>query len=472
MKRKISLSLAMIIVFSALFSCGANNTSNEQTSAPELESDSQQSDTSAEDPYADIDLGGFTLRVLNVKGRLWNTMSVLDYDEINGDSINDAVYNRNRLAEKKLNFTLEVTESPSNDTQKDFQTVVAASEDAYDAVFLMSDNLSSNIANGYLMNLMDVSSIDVSNPWWDTKFNEGLIINKSLYGASSPAHLMSFDMTVACYLDKVLLERNGIDAPYDIVRDGKWTYDEMLKIMTQCMNLNGDEKYSDKSGMNSTFGCSTFDGWLGVLATNAGSLVQLDDGVPYFAGADEKFYDSIDKLTEVFSGDGHTAGTSTDYDKFFLTGRAAFCIISIGNAHVFRDMTDEYGILPTPKFDVSDSYNSMMGSAVLFSIPSTSQNAEKAGAAYDAISYYSYRDVMPVYYNSLCYKGLRDDDSVDMLGIISDSRAADIGRTYGFSSEFLNTLGGGILRGKPNTASSLEKAKNKIVEKIDKFLAN
>ena len=472
MKRKISLSLAMLIAFSVLFSCGSNNTSTDQTSGQESE-EQQSSETAPADPFEGKDLEGFTLRVLNVKGRLWNTMSVLDYDEINGDKVNDAVYNRNRLAEKKLNFTLEVTESPSDDTQKDFQTVAAAGEDAYDAVFLMNEDISSNVANGYLTNLMNVSSIDISNPWWDTKFNQGLIMNKSLYGASSPAHLMCFDMTVACYFDKVILKKNGVDAPYDLVRDGKWTYDEMLKIMNQCMNLNGDEKYSDKSGMNSTFGCSTFAGWLGVLATNAGSLVQLDDGVPYFAGANEKFYDSIDKLAEVFSGSGHTAGSGDlIYYDFFMTGRAAFCIISIGNAHVFRDMTDEYGILPTPKFDVSDSYNSMMGSAVMFSIPSTSQNAEKTGTAYDAISYYSYRDVMPVYYNSLCYKGLRDDDSVDMLGIISESRAADLGRSYGFSIDFLNNLGGGILRGKPNTASSLERTKNQIVKKIDKFLEN
>ena len=190
----------------------------------------------------------------------------------------------------------------------------------------------------------------------------------------------------------------------------------MLKIMTQCMNLNGDEKYSDDDGMNSTFGCSTFDGWIGVLSTTAGSLVRLDnDDMPYFAGADEKFYDAIDKLTEVFSGDGRTAGTSINYDKFFMSGRAAFCVISIGNAHIFRGMTDRSGILPAPKFDTSDNYKSMMGSAIMFSIPSTSRNAEKTGAAYDALSYYSYRDVMPVYYSSLCYKGLRDDDSVDML---------------------------------------------------------
>ena len=135
-------------------------------------------------------------------------------------------------------------------------------------------------------------------------------------------------------------------------------------------------------------------------------------------------------------------------------------------------MTDEYGILPAPKFDTSDNYKSMMGSAIMFSIPSTSRNAEKTGAAYDALSYYSYRDVMPVYYSSLCYKGLRDDDSVDMLEIISESRAADLGRVYGWSYDFLNSIGRDILKGKTDTASSLEKAKNKIIDKIEKSIEN
>ena len=113
MKRKISLILASVLAVSTLFSCGASTT-DEQTS--EQTTDTVSEDTSTADPFAGVDLGGFTLRVLNTRGRLWNTMSVLDYEEITGDSVNDAIYNRNRLAEKDLNFTLEITISERRHT--------------------------------------------------------------------------------------------------------------------------------------------------------------------------------------------------------------------------------------------------------------------------------------------------------------------------------------------------------------------
>ena len=49
----------------------------------------------------------------------------------------------------------------------------------------------------------------------------------------------------------------------------------------------------------------------------------------------------------------------------------------------------------------------------------------------DAASYLSYTDVLPVYYNvTIAQKGLRDDESIEMLGIIQSSRYFDIGRVF------------------------------------------
>lgn len=465
MKRTISLSLALMITTLTFFSCGGTSAPvSEGTTVPGT--DTYAAVTTEADLFKDVNLDGFNLRVLNWEGKLWNTQSVLDYEEQTGDSVDDAIFMRNRQVEEKLNMTLEVIYPTSGDCQNDFTKMMSAGEDAYDAVFNKSNVISANIASGYLYNLYDLDGIDLDQPWWYPTFNKNLILEgDKLYQAATAAHLMSFDMTVACYVNKNILDRYNIDEPYSIVRDGRWTYDEMLGYMKQCINLNGDEAFSETG--NSTFGVATFGGWLGILSGNADGLVKLDkEGKPYFAGASEKFFNAIDKMTLVFNGDGHHCGDSSTYDDLFYEGRALFSLISIGNASIFRDMDDEYGILPAPKLSESEEYSSPMGVSLMLCIPSISKNAEKTAQAFNALSYYSYNNVVPVYYKSLCYKGLRDEDSIDMLGIISDSRWADIGCVYGWTYNTLSGLGDGLLAGTLNTASYLESAKNSIENSI------
>ncbi|MBQ8510347.1 MAG: hypothetical protein IJ493_10625 [Clostridia bacterium] len=461
MKRTISLTMAILLAAS-FSSCGQTEPSTDSgdtTTAPAV--------TTNPEPYSGINLDGYTMRVLNWEGKLWNTQSVLDYEEQTGDSVSDAIYARNRTVEEKLNMTLEVVYPPSGNCQTDFLKTMNAGEDTYDAIFNKSSEISANMASGYLYNLYELDAIDLDQPWWYTTFNQNMILEgDKLYQIATPAHLMSFDMTVACYFNKEIIEHYNLDMPYDTVREGKWTYDAMLSYMKQCINLNGDEAFSETG--SSTYGVATFSGWLGILTGNADGLVKLEaDGTPYFAGASEKFYNVIDKMTEVFVGDGHHCGNADTYDDLFAEGHSLFSIISIGNASVFREMDYEYGILPAPKYSESEEYKSPMGISLLLGIPSTSTTAEKTAIAFDALSYYSYNDVMPAYYNSLCYKGLRDEDSIDMLEIISDSRWADIGCVYGWTYDLLSNLSSKLLSGNLNTASLIETNKNTVESKIN-----
>lgn len=473
MKRTISITLALIITVFCCFSCGKATpsgsgsdtaTANDTTKAPVNET--TEAPVTEVDPFEGVDLGGFNLRVLNPEGRLWDTLSIFDFDEQTGEQVYDAIYMRNRLVEDKLNMTIEVIYPTSGKTYKDFSKAMEAGEDLYDAVFIRSNQLSPNMASGYFYNLYTLEDIDLKQEWWYPTFNQNLILEgNKLYQVATPSHFMSFDQTVACYFNKSMLERSNVETPYDIAREGKWTYDEMYKYMKQFVNTNGDEKFDEKG--NSTFGAATFGGWLGILSANADGLVKLDQkGKPYFAGASESFINYVDKLSNVFGADGYQCGDSNTYANLFYEGRAAFSLIAIGNASIFRDMDSEYGILPAPKYSETDEYKSPMGISLLLTIPSTSKTAEKTAKVFNALSYYSYRDVFPVYYESLCYKGLRDADSIDMLEIISDSRWADIGAVYGWTYNDLNTMGNNLLEGTLNVASYIESVRSTIEASI------
>ena len=98
MKRTISITLALIITVFCCFSCGKATpsgsgsdtaTANDTTKAPVNET--TEAPVTEVDPFEGVDLGGFNLRVLNPEGRLWDTLSIFDFDEQTGEQVYDAI---------------------------------------------------------------------------------------------------------------------------------------------------------------------------------------------------------------------------------------------------------------------------------------------------------------------------------------------------------------------------------------------
>lgn len=462
--------LCLLLAGLLLTSCAGNTDKSTETTGGDVQTIEEATETEV-DPYANIDLGGMELRFLNYPGKMWDTMSILDYEDLSGVGLEDAVYNRNRTLEDRLNMKIVVYE------EKKFQNAlvqtVAANEDLYDAVYTKTDSLASNIAAGMFQNLKDISTLELDEVWWEPSFNGLLELNnRYLYAVGSPLHLMSMDMTVACYANRSILVNHGSDIPYDVVRDGKWTYDAMYEAMAPCISLNGDEAFTEEA-QNATFGVSTFNGWIGLMTTTAGSIVERDsDGIPTWVGASERLMTACTTMEKLFANDGHMVplANSGDYTKRFMEERAAFCILAIGNASVFREMDSAYGILPIPKFEETDSYSSPIGMTLLMSIPVTCANAENVGTALNALTHYSYDNVLPVYYENLCYKGLRDEDSIEMLEMIQASRTCDIGWTYNWTMDFLYSIGTSIQNSSGDYASSFAANETKIKSSIQQTM--
>lgn len=368
-----------ILIAALLVSCGTPDADTPDTTPSPASTTETETETEAPDPYDGIDLAGMELRFLNCEGRLWNTMSILDCDELTGVGLDDAVYNRNRTLEDRLHMKIVVTQN--NDLQGQLTKSVSASEDVYDVVYTLSDGIAANVTAGNLLNLTEISTIPLDELWWEPGFNSLMMLeNQYLYEVSTPIHLMAMDMTVACYVNTEILTNHSVAIPYDTVREGKWTYDAMYEAMTPCISLNGDEAFTPKA-MNATFGVATFSGWIGVMATVPDAIVKRDaEGTPYYAGATDRLYSALDAMGKLFAGDGYmiTNSTDMDYDKCFLNERAAFSIISIGNASVFRDMDAAYGILPIPKYLETDEDSSPIGSTLLLGIPVTCQKDRKS----------------------------------------------------------------------------------------------
>lgn len=109
----------------------------------------------------------------------------------------------------------------------------------------------------------------------------------------------------------------------------------------------------------------------------------------------------------------------------------------------FRDMKDDYGIIPMPKIDESQGDYITYGNpwfAAGVAVPANCSTPEMTGLIMEALAYISYRDVVPAIYDiTLREKLTRDEKSKTMLDLIYRDIYFDLNSIYNFG-DTANTL--------------------------------
>jgi hypothetical protein len=175
--------------------------------------------------------------------------------------------------------------------------------------------------------------------------------------------------------------------------------------------------------------------------------VTLDDeGVPVINTISDRHIQVVSALCDLFADQNITllAGSkqlshiANPYNdgifKVFRNGQALMFFEMIGTIPTFRDMEDDFGLLPLPKFDENQKqYHSFTsyGWATSYSIPVTNGNLERTGMRLETMAGYSGDTIIPALIDiSLKSKFARDEDSAEMLEIIFDTKTYDLGVDY------------------------------------------
>ena len=160
------------------------------------------------------------------------------------------------------------------------------------------------------------------------------------------------------------------------------------------------------------------------MSKDENDLPFYDPDITRDTGIYEKIYETIITNNAYFE--------SADYGnvgKLFINGQALFYDASLLLAGILRDMVDEFGILPMPKFSESGSYRSFVnGASSMVCIPASCRNLERAAIITEALASEAYKTVTPVLYETyLKRKVSRDADSQDMIDYIVRNRVFDMG---------------------------------------------
>lgn len=433
MKARIMRLLMSLLLALPLSSCTADSDLGTETSAPADETDSTATETNPLDKFTDYNFDGETFTILDVNN-LPTIHINLPTEESTGDIINDGLLERNRAISELLGVTFEYEQI--TDFSVGSQTLrnsVMAGEEMYDLVFsTISGGMLGTLAlEGILANLCDIDALTLDADWWSRLIYDNCRINDVMYytaGDISPAVYYA----PACYFanKRLLLEYSiSPESIYEAVENGSWTLDYLYALtadMSTDLNNDGILKIDDDffGVMNETNALTA-----AVFATGAG--IQLSssdkDGNINCNFANDRTLETIDKLKLLLSN--ASASNNTAFQTAFMDGRAVFFMHYVSSAYTrYREMTDDFMILPIPKFDeTQDSYYSLYSSWGNSScaIPADA-NTELSGVVSEALAIWSHYNLRPQVYDlAFKNKGARSEKDAEMLDIIFDTLYLD-----------------------------------------------
>ena len=482
---------ALFLLTAMLASCGnggnAETTSDNGTeSITEAASTTENEETEAAYPAEVKKYDGYTFTILNQEDDFWTGSNhILDYEELTGDGLSDAVYNRNRDAEATLDIKLEIIKGSlgqTNDMRAMMNKAVAAMEDIYDVVYIPLNYSGATSFDGKsTLNLHTVKSLLLDREWWSQSFiKEATIGDNLLYTTIDYVNLMGYAYSNGLIFNRGMYEKYGMETPYEFVRAGKWTYDRMNEAIANVVSMGTQTDWKPDLGGDAIYGLvgQHAEATVTLLQASGERLIVKDDkNMPVLNTAIDRAMDAYDRLMQIFSLEGNCMLINKPECQgfmFLLEDRGLFYIGALGStsSSTYRESDAEYGILPVPKYmEEQTDYNTMVSQYTFaLNIPLTAGDPERTGAIMDYLAYQSYSNVIPVLQTNMCYKGVSDPNDIEMMDVLLSTQTLDIGQLYGWTADFLNTACGEskMLKGVNTFVSDWAKRTDQIESKIEK----
>jgi len=487
MRKKLSILLLISLLLN-LSACGGEI--KETTGQTETESETL-AETEKVYSVALPDYEGYTFTFLNQEDILWSwTNHILDYEEITGNNLSDAVYNRNRTVEEGCNIRFEVIKGSlgqTNDMRKMMNQAIAADEDIYDVIYTSLFFGGATSFDGLsTINLYDVESLQLDKEWWNQSFIQSATIGTDkLYTTIDYINLMGYSSCNILFFSKDHCGNNNLEYPYDLVSSGNWTYDEMFAMISVVNNIGTQVNWDPNPDGNAVYGFvgSHQEAIISLLSGCGTRLINKnEEGIPTINTNILPMVDAYDAILNSFSMDGYCMlinepsppSGKGQGPEYFMRGNALFTHDKLGSScsSVYRECDVNYGILPMPKADAAqDTYHSLISEKAFgLNIPVTASDAERTGTVMDYLAYVSYYDVIPVLQENLCYKGVSSAVDIEMMDIILETQFVDIGIIYGWTTNFLNDVcGNKVIQGNNTFSSSWVSHEKKVQSSIDKL---
>ena len=445
--KKYTALLILTSLLCSLAACGGTAPETDTPGGDTTAADTTPAETTdpryaVKEELPDKTYDGYKVRVLIRNSTSPDWIGDMFSEEETGEVIQDAIYNRNLTVSDRFGVELEMIKSSHNNYETDGVNAILAGDDAYDIIIPHARAAFKYAEQGLCLDWnTDLPYVDLDKPWWDQDARNSFEINGKLFTMVGDISYQALAQTDCMMFNKVLFDEYKEEYPYQKVLDGKWTFDEFERLVKLCSkDVNGDGKMAPDTDM---YGYVTYQ-WVGpiqALTQGGGRIVDKDeDGnlvLSINTERNQKVYEDYFNLadSQYCYVELNRDEKLSIYDRLdvFKEGRALLVDGNMNDVSYLRDMKDDFGIIPAPKYDETlDKYYTNVDSGTnLFLVPITCAASECVSVVLEALCAEGYREVIPAYYEvALQTKYTRDDLSVQMLDIIKEGRVFDIGYYY------------------------------------------
>lgn len=417
----------------------------------------------------------------------------------NGDSVDAAVFARNKAIEARFNCTIELTYYTTDNLSTAISNELMSGGEAYDVIAARQYDDIALCSKGYLVDIAKDEEVkpyiqwkDNEFPYWGERYIDGMSYKGQVYWLAGDLCLRYTGGFYCTFVNGTVYEeflKESEGSIYDIVRDKKWTIEKMKQFSDAATTVEDttiDELIASGgvTGVAMTIWDNT-NGWAVAAGVNF-SQKNKDGSVSLTFNAKNSTLDSFyTKYMQLIDSKGVTkAATYDDGFRAFISNNTLMVPGRLNQAEMFLSgvMTDPYYIVPCPLLEEGKEYRSSVHDAInIYGISAGSENKKATAIVLEALCAESYRSVRPRYYDdALKFKYTTDMDSAAMIDIISEGSYIDFVLVWAFT-EYFGGLGdpqnvGNYLRNSMSSGldslSGLNKkvpAWNKALKQIDEM---
>lgn len=454
---------------------GENTTDTTAAETAAAETDPVDARLAIADDLPEKDYAGDRFAILNYGHTSW----LMTVEELNGDVVNDAIYNRNADVSERFNVELVYETAADYGTASEMvRNSVTAGDDNYQLAAYHFIQMGKDLLSNTFLNLNDVPYINFEKPWWNNTTVNDLTYKGVTFIGIGNLGLSNTNSTYCLFYNKDLALEYGLEDVYTLVDEGKWTKDKMKEqasVAYKDVNGDGTKDTGDRYGMafDLNGACDQFLWFFGKKIYTSQA-----DGTYKDTYYDEKIVDIVNWLYDFSFTDNYTyteASWNVSY-PMFSAGNTLMVVQGIGGGLSYRDLDIDYAIIPAPKWDeAQEEYITVCdGSSDAIAVLQTVQDVEKAGILAEALSAEGWKTMLPAYYDTaLKHKGTRDEKSVEILDMIVANCIYDFGYVFGGTS---SSTGAGFWihkifqSGSPDITSFYESRKSAYTENLNSVI--
>lgn len=440
--RILALLIAMLAVL-PLTGCGDGKTS--ETTADTTSHTQTETEVETEpsyDPMLEaVDYSGTDFVILYNIGSEVEPNKDFVGEELTGEIVNDAIYNRTISLEEKYKLSMTYTAMSGDGTVGSaIQKAVMAGDSSYSAADINAQYCIQQASKGNLLELSELPHIDLEKPYWNDLMLEGSSINHKNYFAFSDINIHAYGATPCMIFNKVVHENHDLPDLYEIVLSGNWTFDkacEMISAVTADLDGDGAITKDDTLGLISNNFCVDCF----ISGTGYRMIDKDENDMPVMNMYTEQFANIMDGIKKVLSVETgsflidrtSTATEAREYwtEQAITEDRALFWVGNIKCVERMRQSESDFGVVPMPKADeTQENYaihvQANVGTMLCF--PLSIADTDMVSRVIEDMAYISYTTVMPAYMD-VCIDGktIRDEESLACLEIIRSSYYCDLG---------------------------------------------